>query len=236
MNSGDEQHRLIIFDMDRTLIDISHVYVKAYRVAVREVYGIEGEPDFQRAPGHTQSNIIRMICRDRGVSDESIEAGLAQALAVLSSTTISLLDDDLRSGILPGAEQLLQALTCRGHALILVTGTVREITTVVLSRTGLDRFFPVCVCGDEADRRVELVQLAVRRARVLFGLDAAPGNLVVVGDAPRDIEAGKAVGARAVGVATGHHNADVLAACEADVVLPDFRDAQTAVAAVLGER
>jgi len=231
---NNQQRRLIIFDMDRTLVDFTKRYISAYRIAVREAYGIEGEPDLDRAPGNTQANIIRMICLEAGLDRETIEAGLKEATTVLATTILSLLEDDLRFGILPGAEELLGVLTSQGQALALVTGTISQIARVVLFRTGLERFFPVCACGDEEEDREELLQLAIRRAHAAYRLDAASDNLVVVGDAPRDIEAGKAVGARVVAVATGHHTVSVLAAYEPDVILPDLRDHRAALEAILG--
>jgi phosphoglycolate phosphatase len=232
--NDNQQRRLIVFDMDRTLVDFTKWYVKAYRIAVREAYGIEGEPDLNRAPGNTQANIIRMICLEAGLDHETTEASLAKATRILATTILSLLEDDLRFGILPGAEELLRALTGQGHALALVTGTISEVARVVLSRTELERYFPVCACGDEEEDREELLQLAIRRAHEAYGLYAASDRLVVVGDAPRDIQAGRAVGARVVAVATGHHTEPVLAAYEPDVVLPDLRDRNAALAAILG--
>jgi phosphoglycolate phosphatase-like HAD superfamily hydrolase len=56
---------------------------------------------------------------------------------------------------------------------------------------------------------------------------------VLVGDTPLDVAAARAGGARAVGVATGPYSVADLEAAGADAVLPDLRDAESLVAAVL---
>jgi len=223
--------------MDRTLVGVSNQCIEAYHIALRTIYGIEGEPDLQKHSGHTQPNIIRMICRDRGLPPDVIEARLAEAARVLSDTSIALLDDDLRSAALPGAVDLLDTLKQSGHALALVTGTVSTTARVVLERTGLQRYFPVCAFGDEGNERVDLLHLAVSRAVRTYGLESDhddQSRLVVIGDAPRDIQAGKALGARVVSVATGCHTPDMLARHNPNVILPNLKDRQAALDAILG--
>jgi phosphoglycolate phosphatase-like HAD superfamily hydrolase len=229
-----DQRRLIISDMDRTLVDFTSRYLGAYRIAVREAYGIEGQPDPHKHSGYTQAAVVRMICREKGLDARTIEAGVAKSLNVLSTTVISLLEDDLRYGILPGVEQVFGELHRQGHALVLVTGTISPIAQAILSRSGLDRFFPTRACGDEAVARVELLHLAMRRAQDTYGIHPNSNNVVVIGDAITDVEAGKAVGARVVSVATGHHSARELAECGADVVLTDLGNGEAALAAILG--
>jgi phosphoglycolate phosphatase len=57
---------------------------------------------------------------------------------------------------------------------------------------------------------------------------------VLVGDTPLDVAAGRAGGARVVAVATGPYRVEELEASGADAVLPDLRDTDRALAAILG--
>jgi beta-phosphoglucomutase-like phosphatase (HAD superfamily) len=230
----NDHRRLIISDMDRTLVDFTSHYVGAYRIAVREAYGIEAQPEPRRHSGYTQAAVLRMLCEEQGLDAKATEAGLDKALQVLSTTVISQLADDLRDGLLPGVEEVLGELQRRGHALVLVTGTVSAIAQAILSRTGLERFFPVRACGDEAIARPELLRLAMRRAYEAYGVNTNSGNVVVIGDAITDIKAAKAVGVRVVSVATGHRTARELAEHGADAVLADLGDREAALKAILG--
>lgn len=234
MSINNPNRRLILFDMDGTLVMVGAHYSRAYPQAIGAVYGIE--PDFHddgSHSGNTQPNIIRAVCRELGLDDAVIEARLVEAAATLAAIVVRSLPDDLRQSVLPGGRRLLAALQEQGHALALVTGTVGPIVRVILDRTGLRGYFPVCACGDEADERVGLLNLAIERATQAYGLSAGPGRLTVVGDAPRDIQAGQEVGARVVAVATGFHEREALAEYRPDVLLPSLEDWQTGAAALV---
>jgi hypothetical protein len=59
-------------------------------------------------------------------------------------------------------------------------------------------------------------------------------STVLIGDTPRDVEAGRDGGAYVVAVASDSDSADVLREAGADVVLPDLRDTGAVVEAVTG--
>ncbi|MBC7265292.1 MAG: HAD hydrolase-like protein [Chloroflexi bacterium] len=216
------------------MINVVDVYVKAYLRAMKSVYDIDGQPTHMHS-GHTQPSIIRMICEDMGLSSDVINAGLKRAVEILTDTTITLLADDLRPAVLPGVVEVLDALKQAGHALALVTGTVSRSARVILERSGLQRYFPVGAFGDEGNERVALLHLAIDRATRTYGLEPDHRRLVVVGDSPRDIQAGKALHARVIAVATGYHTPDMLAQYNPDAILLDFSDRQIALKAILGE-
>ena len=234
VSSRNQDPKLVLFDMDGTLINIGYAHREAVRFAVRIVYGVDPVLGGQAHQGNTGPNILRALCRARGLSSEVIEEHLTEAVKVQSETTIAILDDDLRMAVLPGVVPLLETLQKGGRALGLVTGTVSAITDVVLERTGLQRYFPVCACGDEGSERVDLLHLAIDRAAHTYGFEPGRNGLVVVGDALRDIQAGKALGARVVAVATGAHTLDALLQHAPDVVLSNFEDLRAALDAILG--
>ena len=237
MNAKDSRPRLVIFDMDGTLVDVTKRHVEGHRVALRTVYGIECQPDHRVHQGNTQPNILRMMCRREGVLSSAVETHLPRALQILSETTIALLDGDIRSCVLPGAVDLLDALVQGGHPLALVTGCISRTALFILERAGLSRYFPVCVFGDEGDERLDLLHLAVSRAVAAHELEGnwdVPNGLAVIGDAPRDIQAGRALGARVVAVATGHHGLESLARCNPDALLRSLADRHAALGAILG--
>ncbi len=230
------QHRkLILFDMDGTLINIGYAHRKAVRMTVKTIYGkvLRDGLDPHQHQGETQPNIMRAIGHMLGVPPETVEARLPEAMRMQAEVTVAVLDDDLRKAVLPGVEPLLEALRDMGHLLGLVTGTISAITNVALQRTGLWRFFPLCACGDEGDERLDLLHLVVVRAARAYGWQEAGNGLVVVGDAVRDIETGKALGARVVAVATGVHRLADLAQHSPHAVLPSLEDLDAALDAIL---
>ncbi len=228
-----ESRRLVLFDMDGTVVNVAPQHLEAFRVAMQSVYGldVDGVLDRQSYQGDTQPNVIRAACRICGLSHEMTELLLPEALRVASETTISLLEAE-QVEALPGVVSVLEVLRGDGHGLGLVTGTISTTTHVILERAGLRACFPVLACGEEADERAELLNLAIDRASQFYGA-RLERSLVVVGDAPRDIETGKAFGARTVAVATGNHTVDELAGHGPDVVLPHFSDVEASLKAIL---
>jgi beta-phosphoglucomutase-like phosphatase (HAD superfamily) len=84
--------------------------------------------------------------------------------------------------------------------------------------------------------RANLVGIARKRASAKLGLSFDKRNTVVIGDTPRDVEAGRLGGAYVVAVASGSDSVERLKVEGADVVLPDLADTAAVVAAVTGAR
>jgi phosphoglycolate phosphatase-like HAD superfamily hydrolase len=133
----------------------------------------------------------------------------------------------------PGARALGLALReaaerGRCHRPFLLTGNLREAAARKLAAAGLDDVFPpVGAFGDVHEDRAVLAAEAVGMA--------PPGALpVVLGDAPADARAARAVGARIVLVATGPVPADVLRLERPDALLEDLTDTRGALEALLG--
>ncbi len=231
-----ESRKLILFDLDGTLVNVATVHIRAFRMAMRTVYGldVEGVLDRRSYQGDTQPNVVRAACRILGLSPETTDALLPAALQIASQAAIALLEQDPGGVVLSGVVPVLTMLEDGGQMLGLVTGTVRATAVAILEWAGLQHFFSVCACGDEGRERVDLVRLAIERAVPVLGWPANARELVVIGDAPRDIETGKAFGARTVAVATGNHTVADLAVYAPDVVLPNLADVNAALAAILG--
>jgi phosphoglycolate phosphatase-like HAD superfamily hydrolase len=96
--------------------------------------------------------------------------------------------------------------------------------------------FRVGAYGDDAYERTDLPAFAVARAAEHLGLQLTGTEVVIIGDTYRDIAAGRAIGARTIGVATGYTGADALRAAGADVVLPDLTDTGALLSALTRPR
>ncbi|UCC76341.1 MAG: HAD hydrolase-like protein, partial [Anaerolineales bacterium] len=235
VKNTNQRRKLILFDMDGTLIDIGYAHRKAVLMTVKAIYGKELRDGLapHQYQGETQPNIMRAIGQMLGVPTETVEARLPEAMRMQAEATVAMLENDLRKAILPGVEPLLEALQDMGHLLGLVTGTISAIASVALQRTGLWRFFPLCACGEEGAERLDLLHLAIDRAARTYCWQETGNGLVVVGDAVRDIKAGMALGARVVAVATGVHRLADLAQHGPHAILPSLDDLDAALDAIL---
>jgi phosphoglycolate phosphatase len=224
---------LVLWDVDGTLVDADGLGTRMYEVVFLSMFGRELTTVAPKA-GRTDRAII---------GDTLVLAGVPEApawvdpfLAALSKHVASL-DGEAGAVVraLPGAAEALTALHGRACQSVL-TGNVRPLAELKLRAGGLGEplNFDAGAYGDAHEVRAELVGVARRAARAVYGADFDGPATVLVGDTPLDIAAAVATGARAVGVATGSYSAADLAAAGAHAVLPDLSDTARVLAAVTG--
>jgi phosphoglycolate phosphatase-like HAD superfamily hydrolase len=152
---------------------------------------------------------------------------------------VDLLRDELaapetRTIVYPGVLPLLELLEARGDALLgLLTGNVADGARLKLRAAGIapDRFRVGAYGSDHADRAC-LPAIAAERAAALLSRVPRGDEIVILGDTPSDMTCGRAVGARAIGVATGSFSVGDLTAAGAFAAFPDFADPYQVVQAI----
>lgn len=230
------ERNLVLFDIDHTLVDLLQFHEPAYRLVLSEVYGVQGDLRTIQFSGKTTPNIFRELGGRAGLEPLVIETNLPRALTRFSEIVLKCLDVDLRPHILPGVVELLQCLSKQQCVLGIVTGNPREIGMAVLQRTGLEEYFAACAFGTEAKDRVDLVALAIRRARKRCDYDFIPTEVTVVGDSPHDVVSGKRIGARTVALATGLSPRAELLATGPDFVFDNCADYQLICRAIMDSK
>jgi len=222
---------IVLFDIDKTLVQHSSAHMKAFIHALDIVYGIRAERGLISHHGMTDQQIIREMCLAKGIDEKTIADGMDRCMKLMVEhfNTLNPVDN---IELCPNVVPLLSALQNQGHYLGLVTGNIQEIGWNKLDRAGIKHFFSFGGFGsDDADRR-KLAALAVDRCKYKFGL-LQNVQVTLIGDTPNDVAAAKAIGARSVAVATGNPSAEILKESGADVVLNDFSDTTAALKAIL---
>jgi phosphoglycolate phosphatase-like HAD superfamily hydrolase len=156
----------------------------------------------------------------------------------LMSLYLSRLEHELQDVdtlVHPGIFELLAALEGRADTILgLLTGNLREGAYAKLRAAGIDPDrFRVGAFGSDHEERPELPALAQRRARAELGVDLGGEDLVVIGDTPADIECGRSLGVRAIGVATGAYTVDELLRCGAYAAFETLADTERVVSAIV---
>jgi phosphoglycolate phosphatase-like HAD superfamily hydrolase len=95
---------------------------------------------------------------------------------------------------------------------------------IKLSRADLNRFFSFGGYGSDSEDRGALTARAIDRAGTVLGQALDPGQVLVVGDTPRDVVAAQQAGAIAVAVASGEYDAEALRGAGAEHVLASLRE------------
>lgn len=218
--------KVLLFDIDGTLVLTGRAGVRAMNRACQEVIGHSNALDGVAVAGRTDWIILHDALRAIGHEmDEDLFARLRDTYVTLLREEILLPGEGVKA-VLPGVAGLLDALRARPDVfLALLTGNFEEGARIKLEHFDLWRYFKCGAFGDDAADRNALVPFALDRARAC-GLDAiAPEDVFVVGDTPHDVACARAVGAVPVGVATGSFSVADLRGSGADIVFPDLGDA-----------
>ena len=220
--------RLLLFDIDHTLIDSGGAGVQALRDAFEQEFGISDDLQGIEIAGKTDTGIIHQILRkqEMDLSEKNIAAFLERYLQLLAAEL------PRREGtLLPGIAELLQRLREeRRNVLALLTGNVERGAKLKLEQYGVWHFFDFGAFADDHHVRNELGPFAVQRAFEWHGIRFTAEEIDVIGDTPHDIACGKAIGARTIAVATGDFSRAQLAELAPDFIVDDFSDVRARMA------
>lgn len=204
--------KLLLFDIDGTLLDTQGAGRAALGSAMVDVYGETGPIDEFPFHGKTDPAIVRALLRAAGRTDADVDAGLP----ALWVAYIDYLDDELarRTDVLAicvGVTELLAEAGAAGDlALGLVTGNVEAGAWRKLRACGLNGSFGVGAFGSDSEHREHLPPIAMERARASLGVAFRPETVIVIGDTPEDVRCARSSGVTAVAVASGRYTEEEL--------------------------
>lgn len=223
-------HRLFLFDIDGTLITSGGAGEAALIEAMASRFGVQEDLNAITLPGATDALIAVALLQKHGLepSPENTAALLDSYLHHLGGRMPK------HSGrVLPGIVPLLDALKQRPDAVLaLLTGNMVRGAEIKLRHYGVWDYFEFGAFADDHHDRNELGKFAQARATEKHGVSFDPGLIFVIGDTPRDIECGRAIGARTVAIATGNYDRNALAAHSPDLLFDDFHDTQAVIDAL----
>lgn len=225
---------LVLWDIDHTLIENHGVNKEIYAYAFELLTGRRASHP-ARTEGRTEPEIMRNMLRVHGIDPTSdYVARMPEALESATSSKAEALRE--RGHELPGARDVLTALqSVPGIVQSVLSGNIEQNAITKLSAFQLDSFidFEVGGYGSDDEIRANLVSVAQERAYAKYGHRFDKARTVLIGDTPRDVEAGLNGGAHVVAVASGSDSEETLRTEGADIVFPDLRDTQAVVEAVL---
>jgi phosphoglycolate phosphatase len=229
--------KLVLFDIDGTLLWTDGAGRRAMEGALHEVFGRGGDPAY-RYDGKTDRQITREQMRTAGFDDAFISARIDDTLAAYSRRLDAELERDaLASRLCLGVLPLLDAVEAHEHATMgLLTGNIEYGARRKLRAVGVEfTRFTVNAFGSDHEHRPELPSVAQRRAHEILGMPIDGSQMVIIGDTPADIQCGRSLGVRAIGVATGRYSVSELAEHNPAAVFATLEDTDAVLAAILGE-
>jgi phosphoglycolate phosphatase-like HAD superfamily hydrolase len=212
-----------LFDIDGTLISSGGAGKAALEAALADAFGMTPVTAKLELSGRTDRAICRDLFRHHGLEDsaDNMERLMGAYLRHLPACL------NRKGGrVLPGVEALLATLQQRGGVDVgLLTGNVRSGAKVKLGHFGLYDHFAFGGFGDDHYDRDDVAREALAAVHRHCNGATNPNRIWVIGDTPLDVRCARAIGARAVAVATGWHPREELAGCGPDLLLNDLSDA-----------
>jgi len=203
--------RLVLFDIDGTLVTDGGASREAFAEGLAEVYGFRGDVRRYDFSGRTDPQIATMILRDAGWEDADIESRFpalwGHYLAGLARNAPG------RVRVLAGIGALLDAVRADERlALALLTGNIEPGARLKLGAIALNDYFLFGAFGSDSPRREELPPIAAERAAIHTGVDFRGADVVIIGDSIYDVRCGVPHGATTIAIASGKTPAEKLRA------------------------
>ncbi len=222
--------KLLLFDIDGTLLTSGGAGERALRLGFRDRFGIDDDLSTVDIAGRTDSGIVRRMLAAHRLPEtpENITAffdGYLHHLAREIPRTAGRL--------LPGILPLLDALKPRADiVLALLTGNLARGAEIKLLHYGVWHYFEFGAYADDHHDRDQLGHFAKARALERHGIDFAPELILVLGDTPHDITCARAIGAKVIAIATGKFARADLTLHAPDFLFDDLGDVPAVLAAI----
>jgi len=212
--------KLLLWDIDGTILHTGKAGETALGRAMEKLYGINRGLQGLEIAGRTDKWIVEQLLGRDEKPNGPEEVG--QFLDVY----VELLADELprrNGGLHPGVLGILEEAHQRPELVqALLTGNIEKGARLKLTRYGVNHFFDFGAFADDSSIRNELGPHAKRRAEEKHGEEFPPERIFVIGDTPHDVACARAIGAKAIAVATGSFTKRQLKDCGADAVFTDL--------------
>ncbi len=217
--------KLILFDIDGTLVDTGGAGSRALDIVFMEYFSIKNAFRDINMSGKTDTQIIK-----EGLTAHNLplDNRYIADIVVLYLKTLSREINNDRKRTMPGVREALSALTNDNgsYYLGLLTGNIEQGARIKLSPFDLNKYFPFGAFGSDDEDRNKLLPYATKRFSLIYNKEIDFTNCIIVGDTPRDIDCAKPYGAYCIAVATGYYSTSRLRDAGADVVMEDLSDTE----------
>jgi phosphoglycolate phosphatase len=194
--------RLVLFDIDGTLVHTGGAGTKAFARAFASEFGIADGTERLKFAGRTDVSLVREFFTNEHIepSPENFARFFASYLGWLREIIA-----DCKGGACRGVPEFYQSLRTQPEPPLigLLTGNIKQGARIKLEHFDLWQWFPFGAFADDHEERDFIAAAALRRGREQCGRELRGEEVLVIGDTPLDIRCGRAIGAKVLAVATG---------------------------------
>ena len=212
--------RLILFDIDGTLISTDGAGVKAFGRVFDEIFGLPNATKHMTFAGRTDRRLVSDIFEANDIEPTD------QNFHKFKEAYVEHLTRYLPEGKtepLPGVRQIIAAFREQDPPPLigLLTGNHPHGAELKLTHYNLWQEFAMGAYGDQHEDRADVARDALRQGQTLIP-DICPNEILVIGDTERDIQCARSIGAKVLAVATGPNTVTELESFKPDWAVEDL--------------
>jgi phosphoglycolate phosphatase len=213
--------KIVLFDIDGTLVRTGRAGVKAFAQAFATEFGLNDGSEKLKFAGRTDYSLVREFFRHHGVdpTPDHFARFFATYLKLLQEI-IGQCDGEVIPGVHPFMKDLRQLQN--PPLMGLLTGNVRRGAEIKLNHYSLWNEFQFGGFADDHEERDRIAAIAKHRGCELLGQKVQDNEVLVIGDTPLDIRCARAIGAKVIAVGTGGSSSDDLRQFNPDWAVADL--------------
>jgi len=194
--------RVVLFDIDGTLIHTGGAGVKAFARAFSEEFGLHDGSENLKFAGRTDVSLVREFFSLHQV--EPTPEHFTRFFGVYLKW-LELMIADCEGGIFQGVDNFFAQMKLLDErpAVGLLTGNIKRGAELKLRKYGLWERFAFGGFADDHEERDHIAAFARQRGETHFGKQVKSDEVLVIGDTPLDIRCARAIGAKVLAVGTG---------------------------------
>ncbi|MBO3839516.1 MAG: HAD family hydrolase [Thermoproteota archaeon] len=188
--------RLVLFDLDGTLIEFNYNYSLAKKIVIEKLIemGVEKSILSDSKPASVNLEEAVSFMRSRGFDEDQLRILRKRVYEAVEPLELEAAEKPI---VKNGVVELLAWLEKKGIDMVVCTNNCRKASSMILEKSNLNIFFKHVFTRDDVDRIKPFPDLILKACRVTNTL---PNEAVHIGDSPIDIAAAKVAGAIPVGI------------------------------------
>ncbi len=215
--------KLLIWDVDGTLITCKDSGRRAMDKAFDEMYGIKKALLHVDFAGKVDKSVMEDIVATYKLDTIDYDA----YFELYGQFLVKELKKNHEAAVLKGVEDILE-ITDRSDEFynVLGTGNCKIGAEFKLRHLGLSQYFIIGGFGCEYSKRYQLIEKAISEAIQQYKYDFQRQDIYVIGDTPADIACGKKVGVKTISLSTGRYTVETLSTFGPDYILRSLENSE----------
>jgi len=232
MKNNDK--KLVLFDIDGTLIHPGNGAKRALTKAIFKNFGIKIKVTYENTAGKTDRWIIKDILLESGIEQNLIDEKMGKIIDDYLTFIKEEYNKDNDAKVFESVFELLEKLSKIENVYLgLLTGNIEHGARIKLSPFNLNRFFPFGAFGSDGMYRDDLPGIALKRAKHLYGVSFYGKNLVIIGDTVNDVTCGKKFNAKSIAVVRRPEYLEKVKKAKPDFLFTGFEEIDKVIGAIL---